>query len=87
VPEHSLVDPNHFSAEFGTRQLTGQITALEGGGVLKLRIGVQNGDPLEAGQEGVLTMHDAARFRVVVTERLPTPLEYRVRLLAQERSG
>ena len=74
-------DPNAVSAEFGQVTTSGQITALEGnGGYLRVSLGAAQ---LEAGQTGVLQMHDGARFGVVVIE--PTvqsehEREYRLKL-------
>jgi hypothetical protein len=94
-------DPNRFEARFGRLQLAGSLMALEGGGFMQLRFedGSAPAGTLDPGQEGVLTMHDAARFRVVVVEPLADPEEppekpasaqprrYRVRLVAQEQQS
>ncbi len=76
-----MTDPNRFEAEFGELRPTGRIAALEGNrGQMRLQFD-PDGAPVEVGQEGVLQMHDGARFRVMVTEALSgEPAEYRVRL-------
>jgi hypothetical protein len=84
-------DPNRFLAEFGFRQLIGRITALEGqGGLMRVTFEppAEPDTPLETGQQGVLQLHDGARFRVVVLQQLAdSATDYRVRLVAQEESG
>ncbi|GGR20706.1 hypothetical protein [Deinococcus ruber] len=73
--------------------LSGQISALEGGGGY-MRVLLDGTDALNAGQEFELEMHDGARFRVVVIEVLPRSgaaagndaepgQEYRLKLLGR----
>ncbi|WP_019586204.1 hypothetical protein [Deinococcus apachensis] len=61
---------NTVVAHFGAAAVPGRIEALEGGrGFMRVSLT----EPLpEAGEgsEGVLEMHDGARFRVTVTERI-----------------
>ncbi|ULH14279.1 hypothetical protein MF271_01795 (plasmid) [Deinococcus sp. KNUC1210] len=72
--------------------LSGQISALEGGGGY-MRVVLNGADALNAGQEFELEMHDGARFRVVVIESLPSGgaesvQEYRLKLLGRgSRAG
>ncbi len=74
-------DPNAVRAEFGQVTTSGQIAALEGnGGFMRVNLGAAQ---LESGQQGVLQMHDGARFGVVViepTSQSETEREYRLKL-------
>lgn len=77
-------DFNSVVAHFGAATLAGRIEALEGGrGVMRVSL---DGDAAELteGSECVLEMHDGARFRVTVTERLNGHTnELRVKLLGK----
>ncbi|WP_102126937.1 hypothetical protein [Deinococcus planocerae] len=66
-------DFNTVVAHFGADPVPGRIEALEGGrGMMRVSLDL-NGEapPLSEGSECVLEMHDGARFRFTVTERLP----------------
>lgn len=77
---------NSVVAHFGGAAIPGRIAALEGGrGYLRVALDPWPGDhqPGE-GDEWVLEMHDGARFRVGVSERLPgNANEFRVKLLGR----
>lgn len=77
---------NTLVAHFGATTLAGQVEALEGGrGLMRISLDRPDGSPaINAGDEGVLELHDGARFRVVVTEQLGSAGEWRVRLLRRE---
>ena len=73
---------NSIVALVGTQGVPGRIEALEGGrGVMRVSL---DGDAAELseGSECVLEMHDGARFRVSVTERLEGN-ELRLKLLGR----
>lgn len=77
-----MAEFNTVVAHFGGEPLPGRLAALEGGrGMMRVSLG----DPstLQEGQEGVLEMHDGARFRVTVVERLPETNEVRLKLLGR----
>ena len=78
-----MADFNSVVAHFDGEALPGRIAALEGGrGMMRLSL---SGDTsaLSEGREGVLEMHDGARFRVTVTERLEGENELRMKLLGR----
>lgn len=73
-------------AHFGGVTIPGRIAALEGGrGLMRVVLEGAAQDALPAeGMDGVLEMHDGARFRVGVTERLGgEPPEFRLKLLGR----
>ncbi|GBF06365.1 hypothetical protein DAERI_080156 [Deinococcus aerius] len=74
---------NSVVAHFGDAAIPGRIEALEGGRGF-MRVSLTQPLP-EAGEgtEGVLEMHDGARFRVTVTERLPGGNELRMKLVGR----
>jgi hypothetical protein len=75
---------NSVVAHFGNEALTGRLQALEGGrGVMRIALERAGDDALQEGQEGVLEMHDGARFRVSVQERLAEAGEWRVKLIGR----
>ncbi|THF84325.1 hypothetical protein E7T09_20115 [Deinococcus sp. KSM4-11] len=76
---------NSVVAHFGAHALTGRLQALEGGrGVMRIAVDPAAGDAaLQEGREGVLEMHDGARFRVSVQERLAEAGEWRVKLMGR----
>ena len=77
---------NSVVAHFGGAAIPGRIAALEGGrGLMRVALEGAPEDALPGeGAEGVLEMHDGARFRVDVTERLAgDPPEFRLRLLGR----
>ncbi|MFC4456210.1 hypothetical protein [Deinococcus sonorensis] len=79
-------DPNRFSAEFGGSPLSGRITALEGnGGYMRVQFNASGPAEIAVGEEGVLELHDGARFRVAVVEALPDQESgsYRVKLVGR----
>ncbi|MFC4638838.1 hypothetical protein [Deinococcus hohokamensis] len=75
---------NQIVAHFAGEAVPGQLAALEGGrGVLRVSL-AQPVSALEPGHEGVLEMHDGARFRVAVTEALDAQgHEFRMKLLGR----
>ncbi|BDP40483.1 hypothetical protein DAETH_04520 [Deinococcus aetherius] len=63
-------DFNTVVAHFGSAAVPGHIKALEGGRGM-MRVSLDEATPeLGEGTECVLEMHDGARFRFTVTERL-----------------
>ncbi|WP_309569900.1 hypothetical protein [Deinococcus sp.] len=77
---------NAVVAHFGGEALTGRLQALEGGrGVMRIALDPGAGDAaaLQEGHEGVLELHDGARFRVSVQERLAEAGEWRVKLIGR----
>lgn len=71
-------------AHFGSGAVPGRIEALEGGRGM-MRVSLEEAAPgVGEGSECVLEMHDGARFRVTVTERLPgVGNELRMKLLGK----
>ncbi|GHF43766.1 hypothetical protein HNQ07_001938 [Deinococcus metalli] len=76
---------NAVVAHFGGAALTGRLQALEGGrGLMRIALDPVGGDAaLQEGAEGVLEMHDGARFRVSVQEKLADAGEWRVKLIGR----
>lgn len=77
---------NSVVAHFGAHSVPGRIEALEGGrGMMRVSLEPEGEGALPAeGSEGVLEMHDGARFRVAVTERLEDhPNGFRLKLLGR----
>lgn len=82
------VDPNRGDADFGGQRSTFQILALEGRGVLRVQLSTPAGPAeLQAGEDGLLVMHDGARFRVRVSSVLQGPGAYRLTLTGQDTAG
>ncbi len=77
---------NSLVAHFGATAVSGQVEGLEGGrGLMRVSLNVIGGHlAVEEGSECVLELHDGARFRVVMTERLSDAGEWRVRLLKRD---
>lgn len=76
-------DFNSVVAHFGSGAVPGRIEALEGGrGMMRVSLDGVTPDVGE-GTECVLEMHDGARFRVTVTERLEGGNELRMKLLGK----
>lgn len=75
---------NTVTAHFGSAAVPGRIEALEGGRGM-MRVSLDEVTPgVGEGTECVLEMHDGARFRVTVTERLPgAGNELRMKLLGK----
>jgi len=81
---------NSVVAHVGQAAIPGRIEALEGGRGM-LRVLLESGadgpelssSELGEGSEWVLEMHDGARFRVTVTERLEDPNQLRLKLLGR----
>jgi len=76
-----MADFGTVVAHFGAESVPGRIVALEGGrGLMRVSL---SGDTSswQEGLEGVLEMHDGARFRVTVTGRLEEAGELRLKLL------
>ncbi|CAM3900615.1 hypothetical protein [Deinococcus frigens] len=76
---------NSLVAHFGDTAISGQVEALEGGrGLMRVSLNILDRHlAVDEGSECVLELHDGARFRVVMTERLSGAGEWRVRLLAE----
>lgn len=81
------------TAHLGEAAYPGQIAALEGGGGF-MRVALEGGSALAAGDECELEMHDGARFRVTVIEALggedgatPGQQEYRMKLLGRGQAA
>ncbi|GAA5533011.1 hypothetical protein [Deinococcus aluminii] len=63
---------NSIVAHFGNAAIPGRIEALEGGRGF-MRVALDPGEdalPVQEGSECILEMHDGARFRFAVVERL-----------------
>ena len=75
---------NTFVAHFAAAAVPGRIEALEGGRGM-MRVSLEETAPeVGEGTECVLEMHDGARFRVTVTERLEGGTnELRMKLLGR----
>lgn len=80
----SSSDFNSVVAHFGASAVPGRILALEGGrGMMRVSL-PGSGPEMTGGMECTLEMHDGARFRVAVIERLDTGgNEFRLKLLGR----